>query len=553
MFIDRRKKLSKLQKKSLTSAAVIVMSSVVVSRITGFIREMLIPTRFGVSEIGDMYNIAFLVPDLMYSLLIGGAVSAALIPVLSGYLGRNEEEEGWRSVNTFINVIFIATVFACLAGIVFAPQLIQLVSSGYNWSIKPSQMELVVKLTRTLFPSVAFLMLAGLCNGVLNSYNRFAAAAFGPSVYNLLSAASIYFLSNSDIDDNYGVQRVVVGVMLSALAYFLFQMLFALKNFRNYRPVILLKHAGFRKLFSLAIPSMLSSSVTQINSIISARFATFFDEGSVTALRMADRTWQMPLGIIAQGMGVAILPTLSAEYARGEISEYKSTLMKGLKTVLLLSVPSAAGILVLNKPVVRTIFKFSVNVSEADISATGTILAYFTIALIFQSMTTILNRCFYAINDTKTPLYLGTGTIIVNVITSLAFLNYTDMGVAGMALAYSLSGTVNAMALLIILDKKAKGINLSDFLHFIIKILLCSVIMGIILLFADNIIGKNINIYSIDLSDKLLQLLSLIVEIGIGGLVYFLATILFKVEEAINVYRTVVNRIRNVNVFIAKR
>ncbi|HHW32439.1 MAG TPA: murein biosynthesis integral membrane protein MurJ [Clostridiaceae bacterium] len=545
--------MSKLQKKSLSSAAAIVMSSVVVSRITGFIREMLIPTKFGVSEIGDMYNIAFLVPDLMYSLLIGGAVSAALIPILSGYLGRNEEEEGWRAVNTFINVIFIASVLACLAGIVFTPQLIKLVSSGYNWSIESNQMELVVKLTRTLFPSVAFLMLAGLCNGVLNSYNRFAAAAFGPSVYNLLSAASIYFLSNNDIEDNYGVEKVVVGVMLSALAYFLFQMLFAIKNLRNYRPVILLKHSGFRRLFSLAIPSMLSSSVAQINLIISSRFATFFDEGSVTALRMADRTWQMPLGIIAQGMGVAILPTLSAEYARGEVSEYKSTLMKGLKTVLFLSIPSAVGILVLNKPIVRTIFRFSENVSEADVSLTGNILTFFTIALVFQSMTTILNRCFYAINDTKTPLYLGTCTIMINVILSTLFINYTDIGVAGMALAYSLSATVNALALLIILDKKAKRLNLSNFLHFITKIFLCSTIMGIILLVADNIIGKSINIYGINLSHKLLQLFSLIIEVGIGGLVYFLATILLKVEEAINVYRTIINKIRNINILGAKQ
>jgi len=267
---------------------------------------------------------------------------------------------------------------------------------------------------------------------------------------------------------------------------------------------------------------------------------------------MADRTWQMPLGIIAQGMGVAILPTLSAEYARGEVSEYKTTLMKGLKTVLFLSIPSAVGILVLNRPIVRTIFRFSDNVSEADVSLTGNILTYFTIALVFQSMTTILNRCFYAINDTKTPLYLGTCTIAINVLLSSLFINYTNIGVAGMALAYSLSATVNAVSLILLLDKKAKGLNLSGFMHFITKTLLCSAIMGIILLLADNIVGKNLNIYGVNLGNKLLQLLSLIIEIGIGVVVYFLATILLKVEEAINVYRTLISKIRRIMYIGAK-
>jgi putative peptidoglycan lipid II flippase len=536
--------LSNKQRINLTSAAAIVMSSVVVSRITGFIREMLIPTRFGVSEIADIYNIAFLVPDLMYSLLVGGAVSAALIPVLSGYLGKGEEKEGWKAVSTFINVTFIATVIACLIGILFAPQLIQTVASGYNWSVKPTQMNLVVRLTRTLFPSVAFLMLAGLCNGVLNSYQRFAAAAFGPSIYNLLSAASIYFLSNKNGENNYGVEKVVIGVMLSAVAYFIFQMLFALKNLKNYRPIILINDKGFRRLFALAIPSLLSSSIVQINSIISARFATFFDEGSVTALRMADRTWQMPLGIIAQGMGVAILPTLSTEYATGRISEYKSTLMKGLKTVLLLSMPSAVGFIVLSKPIIRTIFKFSEKISEADITSTANILIFFTIALITQSITTILNRGFYAINDTKTPLYIGTSTIAVNVLLSMIFLYCTSLGVSGMALAYSIASFVNAIILLIVLNKKAKGIELADLFNFMIKILFASIIMGILLLFIDNIFTANINIDGIGAASKLRQIIALLFEIIVGASVYFFITLLFKIDEAVNISRVILNKIK---------
>lgn len=523
--------MESIQRKRLTGAAAIVMSSLVVSRITGFIREMLIPSMLGSNEIGDAYNLAFRITDLMYFLLVGGAISAALIPVLTGYIAKNEEEEGWKAVGTFINVTVGAIVIFCILGIIFAPQLVPLVTLGYNKNANPEQLKLVIQLTRILFPSVALLMLAGFVNGVLNSYQRFAAAAYGPSLYNILSALSILFLSRIS------VQSVAYGVMSSSLIYFIFQLSFALKNLKFYKLKIYLKHPGFIRLFKLAIPSLVSSSIAQVNVLITSMFTTLYPKGSIVALSTADKIWQTPYGIFAQGIGTALLPTLSSRHAVGDEEDYKNVLMKGLKTVLLLSVPSAIGLAVLRRPIV-TFFKFSSLFDDSSITSAQNILLFFTIALIGQSIVAIMNRGFYAAHDTKTPLYIGSGTIAVNVALCYVFYRYTDLGVAGMSLAYSITSLINAYLLTIILNRKMKGFDLKEASKFFLKILFASIIMGISLYIMDRKLG--IFPYSIDfkivssaelLHIKLRQLISVILEVTAGAMIYFVSAILLKVKE----------------------
>jgi putative peptidoglycan lipid II flippase len=509
--------LDNAQNKKLTSAAAIVMSSIIFSRLTGFLREMLVPSLIGVNEVADAYNLAFKITGLMYDLLVGGAISAALIPILSGYIAKKDEENGWKAVGTFINVSIVAMVFVCFAGILFAPKLVVIMSQNSD----NVNMPLAVEITRILFPSVAFLMMAGLSTGVLNSYQRFAAAAFGPTLYNLGSALSIFIFAKS----KWGVKGIAFGVMTSAFVYFVFQFSFAYRNFKLYRPKFYLKHEGFRRLFKLAIPSLMSSAVVQINAIITSSFALQFPPGSLTALNTADRTWQMPYGVFAQGMGIAMLPSLSSYLAVGKVEEYKDTLMKGIKTVLLMTVPAGVGFIVLREPVMRTMFKITSEFNEDTVRLTGSILMFFSIALLSQSIVTVLNRAFYANNDTKTPLIIGVTTIILNFILSAVFLRYTSLGVSGMALSYSTVSLVNAVLLLTILNVKMKGIHLRKLSKFLVKIVPASIIMGIVLYFL-NLIMPNAT------SSKIMQITNLMIEITVGVLVYFTVVLLLKVEEA---------------------
>jgi putative peptidoglycan lipid II flippase len=303
------------EKGKLTKAAIIVMSSMIVSRITGFLRSTLIPNIMTKVE-SDALFAAFKTTDLMYNLLVGGSIAAAIIPVLSGYLAKDEEIEGWKAIGSFINTIFIIMVIVSGLGIVFAPKLISLTAPGYNVETTA----LTITLARILFPSVSFIMLAGLTNGVLNSYQRFAAAAYGPTVYNLGSVISILLFNRL------GVQKVALGIMFSALIYFLFQVSFAFKNLSYYSFGLNLRHEGYKRVIKLAIPSLLASSIVQINTIISQSYTSNFERGSVTALTGANDIWQLPYGIFAMGLGTAILPKLSEKLALGETRVFKSIL-----------------------------------------------------------------------------------------------------------------------------------------------------------------------------------------------------------------------------------
>jgi len=516
---------------NLAAAAAIVMSSVIVSRITGFIREMLIPAKFGVEKISDAYYIAFQIPDLMFTLLVGGSISAALVPVLSGYIEKNEEEEGWKAASNFINFVTVCMIIGSILGIIFAPNLLSILSPSYSQN-RPEMVPVTVNMMRVLFPSVTFIMLAGMCTGILNSYKRFASSAYGPSVYNVLCALSILLLSNSNKDDYYGVYKVAYGIMASALLYFLFQLSFTLKYIHNYRLTLDIKEEGFKKLFRLAVPSLISSSIMQINIIISVGFTSLMPAGQVTALRMADRTWQMPLGVIAQAVGVAILPTLAGMLATGQLLEYKSTLMKSLKSVLVLSMPCSISFIVLSNLIVRTLFQFSGKVDNESVALTASILSIFSIALITQSISTILNRGFYAANDTKTPLFIGASTILANIALSYLFFKTTSLGARGMAVSYAIASIINAFLLIIVLDKKMQGLDLKKFLIFFVKLMACCAVMAFALLLSKVIFPPTFAGSGYDFKTKILQLAVLGMQNTIGFAAFAGCALFLKVEEA---------------------
>ena len=290
---------------SLSKSVIIVMLSILVSRATGFIKEALVPNMLDMKQIGDAYNVSIMVPEILYNLLIGGAIASALIPVLTYYISNKRDKDGWKAISSFMNVAFVIMIFICILGMVFTEQFVKIIAVGYGTE-KLDQLGLVVTLTRIMFPSIIFLMLSGICNGILNTYKRFALSTMGPAIYNTFCALSLLILSP------YGVVTVAYGVLISSFIYFVCQFAFSFKHFRLYTPIINLRNEGFRKLIRLSVPSLLASSIIQINVLIGLQFVSFFTEGSITAFRMADRMWQLPYGIVAQGIGITILPSLSA-------------------------------------------------------------------------------------------------------------------------------------------------------------------------------------------------------------------------------------------------
>lgn len=533
------------QKASFRSTATMIMVSVMLSRVLGFFRTALIPARMGgFSDAADAYNAAFQIPDLMYGLLVGGAIAASLIPMLTGYVEHDKEKEGWKVVGTYINVMMIVMLVLVILGVVFAPQLMDLIARGFR-SALPEKMELAVRLTRLLMPISFFMMLSGFCNGIMNSYSRFAVAAFGPSVYNLATVVSILLFSNTDASQNYGAEKIVVAIVVCAILYFLLQFAFTIKHLKYYKPQLNTGHVDFKRMINLALPTLLTSAFIQINYIVSKYFASFFAEGSFSALEVAGKTWQMPLGIIAQAVGVAILPSLSALYAFNKLDELGDKLNSALRFVLFLAVPSAMGLAIISIPTIELMFNWG-ELSQTGVILAASMLTFYALSVVTQSVNTIMNRAYYSTKNSVLPLIAGSIGIVVNFGLTYLITKTTDLGAAGVALAYSIASIFTTLALLILFKKRIKGFRFISKSGFILKTIAAVITMGAVVMVMDKLAMPVVFGETIFKLSKVNQALWVIMDITAGAVVYGFVSYGLKIDEMRQIVAGIKGKIKQI-------
>jgi putative peptidoglycan lipid II flippase len=460
------------EEKRLSGTAAMVMFATLLSRITGFLRNVAIRNIMLPKGYSDEFILAFSLPDLVFELLVGGAIAAAIIPILASSISKNDEKEGWKAIGTFINITILAVIFLELVFFIWTPSFLRLTAKGF----KPTTDEflLTVKLTRILLPSAFFMILAGLFNGVLNAYQKFAAVAFGPVIYNLCVVSSIFLFGGKS------VEVTAFGVMFSSMIYFSIQFIAAFKYLKLYRLRMYISNRTFKKLLRLALPALAASAIVYVNQIVGGSFSSEFAENSVTMMNNANRTWQLPLGVFAQAMGVAILPTLSTHYASKRAEEYKHVLYKGLRTVMLLCIPSTMILIMLNREIMQILFKWG-PMTAHESGMYGLALLAYAPALLFQSIVVILNRAFYSIQNTRTPLMISACTIGLNILANIYFVRNTDLGAIGTALAFVITDMLYVFALVFLFTWKTGLDLIPDNFHFLAKVSVCTIAAGFVL------------------------------------------------------------------------
>ena len=432
---------------NIASAATLLMVALILSRLTGYFRQMLIPMRFGVGDLSDAYFLGFQIPDLMYQLLIGGSIQAALTPFLAGSLEKGEESKGWRSLSIFMNYTLILMGVAVAVGEICVGWLLPLIAGPRSALV----VTLSTEVARVLFPSVMFIMLAGLCIGILNAYRRFGASAWGPTAYNLGCIASLALLGSPSAT---AVVRTAGGILLAALGYFALQFLLARRELAHYVPSLDARDEGFRRIVRTALPTIVSASIIQVNLIVLSAFAARFDAGSVSAMNLAITVWQLPYGVFAVAVGSAMLPSLAAKHAAGDRAEFRRMLTASLRGALFLTIPSAALILPMRTDIVRALFQWNAGMSDEAVMRTGAVLAFYCIAIVSHTFVFLLNMAFYAMGRTRVPLLAGLVSLVANPLLCLLLTTATGLGVAGMALAYALSSVLSALFLFFWLRRK---------------------------------------------------------------------------------------------------
>jgi putative peptidoglycan lipid II flippase len=513
--------------RSMSLAALLMMAGLLLSKLTGQLREILIVPVLGLGVVSDAFIIGFQIPDLFYQLLIGGAIQAAITPTLAAAIERKREREGWRSVSILINLAGIAVLLAVLLGEALAPVLIPL----YNPGKAQETVDLAVRVARALFPQVFFMMLAALCIGILNAYRKFASTSFGPSIYNLCVILAMVFLGQAS---GQGAVRVAAGVMLSACVYFILQFWLARREFRHYTLTFDRQDQGFRRLLGLAIPTLISGSIVQLNTIILTGFANQF-AGAATCLRNASTIWQLPYGIFAVAIGNVMLPSLAGLCAVRDDKGSRLLLTRSLRSTLFLIIPSAAFFLAMPGDVVQAVFQWGSRYSNQTVAVTASILRWYCLAMIPQAMVFLINQAFYARRMTRIALYNGIMTLIINSLLCLALTRWTNLGVSSLSLAYALTSCCSVVFLYYLYRRGNPAAAPQRIWPFLIRSAGCAAALLLVVLALSAL--------PIHPQAKVLQLLWLACRVLAGAAAYLAVAVVLKMPEPREVLRKVNRRL----------
>ena len=506
------------------------MVMMLISRILGYVRDVVLLSSFGQDFRTDAYYAAFNIPDFIYSVLLGGALGSAFIPIFTQYLAQDREEDSWIVASTIFNIMLIGVVILVSIGMIFTPQLINILVPGYDAQTK----ELAVFLTRIMFGQAFFMCLMGICQGICHSYKKFLAPAIGSVLYNLaIIVVGLLF------KEEWGIVAFTVGVVFGAFLNFAVQIPTLIGVGMHYRPIIDLNHPGVRKFFTLLVPVFIGLSVTHLNTFVGTNLGSSLGEGIVTALSNAQRLMMLPVGVFAISIAVASFPTMAAHVAQNNMEAYKEDLSLSFRTIVFINVPAAVGMAVLSVPIVRAMYMQG-NFTLANMDVTADALVFYCIGLLGYGAQHALNRGFYAIQDTKSPVAINVGVIILNI--ALSIILSKVLGYRGLALAYSIAGLVSIAALLWGLNRKVGRLGGKRMLISCIKSLVSSSIMGIAVYFTAKSLE---NIW--DMSLKTAQITEVCVAVAVGVAVYAVMAYVLKMEEmheALKIVRRKVGRAR---------
>ena len=441
------------------------------SRILGYVRDILIAIFLGTSLFADAFFVAFRLPNTFRRLFAEGTFNAAFIPSYAGALTESKTQADNFAKNVF-NLLFIILLFLVLMAEIFMPQLIFLIAPGFYKD--PEKLKLAVDLSRITFQFLFLISLASFFGAILNSYNKFAAAAAAPIILNIILIVSLFFSQWLNISD---VLTLSYAVSLAGFLQMLILFFFVKKNFK---PILSIKIKVDKKIkffFNKLLPSIFSSGVTQINILVGTIIASF-QAGAVSYLYYADRVYQINLAVAGIAVGTVMLPELSKHIKNNNSEQISNLQNRALELCLFLSIPAATALVLASEEIVTSLFGYGSFNNESVIN-TSLALTFFAFGVPAFSILKIFSNFFFARNDTKLPFYLSLVSVILNIFISVAFFN--RIGFIIIPIATSISSWINVFFHFYFIKKR----NLYDFdkafIYKFPRMILSVVVMGTIL------------------------------------------------------------------------
>ncbi|MFA5961882.1 MAG: murein biosynthesis integral membrane protein MurJ [Parcubacteria group bacterium] len=527
-FLNNKLLLNSEPSHSVISAAFVITIAGLASRILGLVRDRFLASTFGAGDTLDVYYAAFRIPDLIYNVLILGALSAAFIPVFTTLISQKKDKEAWEMANGVMNLVITFVILLSLIFCLFAPYLMKLITPGFP----ADKMARVVMFTRIMFLSPIFLGISGIFGGILTSYKRFLIYSFAPIFYNLGIILGVVFFVRL-----WGPIGLAWGVVLGASLHMLVQYPAARHlGFRH--------NLAFRKYFydkdirhiaKLMIPRTMGIAVSQANLFVITIFASTLAAGSLSIFNFAQNLQSVPLGIFGVSFSIAAFPTLSAFWATDNRKNFAQTFAQTFCQIMFFVVPLSIFILLLRAQIVRVTLgagKFDWN----DTTQTFECLKYFTLSLFAQSVIPLLTRSFYAIQNTKTPFYIAIFSELINITAVLLLID--RFGIQGLAMAFSLTSLVQMLLLFFALRSKFDDLGDKKIIKSIGQISLAAIFSGIGVQIFKYVVAR-----FVDLDTFLGVFAQLIIPGAIGILIFLILCHSLQLEEYVSFKKSLTRKI----------
>ncbi|MFH0923310.1 MAG: murein biosynthesis integral membrane protein MurJ, partial [Candidatus Falkowbacteria bacterium] len=519
------KKILNGQINSINVAALLIALSSLISRLLGIFRDRILGGEFGLGDTLDIYYAAFRIPDLIFNLLVLGALSAGFIPIFTSLIKeRGRNKEAWKLASNILNVLGIGLIILSAIGAVFAPYLMKLVAPGFS----PEKQALTAGLTRIMFLSPIFLGISSVLGGILQSFKRFFVYSLAPIMYNIgIIIGTLYFAPL------WGIYGLAWGVALGALMHMMVQVPAAVSLGFKYILRVDFKNKETGKIGIMMIPRTMSLAISQINLLVITAVASTLSSGSLAVFNFANNLQSFPVGIFGISFAIAAFPTLSA------LSLDKKKLIKNFsntfRQILFFIIPSTVLLLTLRAQIIRVIFGTG-NFSWNDTMLTIDTIGFFALSLFAQATIPLLVRMFYARHNSKTPFYIGLFSAAINVFLSLWLAE--KLGVAGLALAFSIASIINFIALWIVLRVKIGGMDELRILMSTIKFSAAAVACGV----AAQ--GMKLVIWPFVDMAKFWGVLTQGLVAGLSGIIiYIIICSLLRSEELFNFWSSIKRRL----------
>ena len=422
-----------------------VAGMTLLSRIAGCLRDVVVARLLGTGLEADAWRVAFQLPNTLRRVVGEGNVSAAFVPVFVG-LSAKRGTDVWALAGGFYTCVLLVVAVLTALGVLAAPWLVELFAPGFSGV--PGKLALTAELTRKVFPYLLFISLAAVLMAILNAKERFLASAFAPVLFNLSIIACATLLADRWMEP---VQAVVLGAVVGGFAQWCFQLPFARRLGMPLRPRMEFADPGLRRIGRLMVPGLFGVGVVQINILVGTVLASYLPEGSVSSLYFAARLNELTLGVFAISVATVVLPTMSRQAAEGSLEELRKTLNFSLRQISLIILPAAVGLFLLRQDIVAMLFERGQFGAEST-TLTAAALAGYCVGLLGFAAVRVVTPCFYALQDTRTPVMVGGIAMVINVLAALALMG--PLRNAGIALANSLAGYVSAALLIVLLRRR---------------------------------------------------------------------------------------------------